>query len=80
MKYEIKKIEYIGKIQLDPNDPSVLVQNVNVDTGIVDNPYNMVIQDTLKITFPKKGMDAIEIEKHIDAQAVEMISKKYPNE
>lgn len=78
MNYEVIDTNWVGSPKVKATDPTIVVQFVNVTTGIVGETYGFTKVDTVEMEFPI-SMTGSDMQASTATQAAAYVVTKYPN-
>jgi len=78
MNYEVKDTDWVGSPKVKATNPTIIVQFVNVTTGIVGETHGFVKIDTIEMEFPL-SMSGTDMQASTATQAAAFSAAKYPN-
>jgi len=78
MNYELKDTNWVGSPKVKATDPTIVVQFVNVTTGIVGETYGFTKVDTVEMEFPI-SMTGTDMQANTQVQALAYVVTTYPN-
>ena len=78
MNYELKDTNWVGSPKVKATDPTIVVQFVNVTTGIVGETYGFTKVDTVEMEFPI-SMTGTDMQADTTVQATAYVATTYPN-
>lgn len=78
MNYEVKDTDWVGSPKVKATDPAIVVQFVNVTTGIVGETYGFTKVDTVEMEF-LISMTGTDMQTSTATQAAAYVVATYPN-